>query len=264
MTQLDILNIIAGLITIISFIFAVWIWMRSDTKIRELLGILGTIHDIAGTAMWESQMTLGETDEIRLQQADKNLGFITSIRKLTGRYVPSLSESTQDSGLAQLIEKGIIWTKSAIANAESSREVNEVWFISPDLKPDSSEKATGKLVNKNLKNGKRYVYFYPDDFSQGEIEIKRLLNNIGATSSRLANKVTIIPLTRQKYNHLFDGGNILLLFQDENRSIPPRVFEEIVLAKIPERGAFWQELGEVQAKELRYELLSELNACKED
>lgn len=262
MTGIDTFNVVVGVLGIISFVFSIWVWMKSDMKIRELSGIIESIHDITGTVIWESQITLAEDYGIRLQHAERTLGFVTSIRKLTSRYIAQKATRTHDGNLGQLIERGIVWTKPMVMNVETSKETTEIWLVTADFKPDSSDKAVGKLINNNINDGKRYVYFYPDDLPHFETEQARLFKNIlleGPRFVKYKEKVKLVPLNRSKHSQLFTGGNIIFFYLDEHRSLPPRCFEEIVLTQVSERGSVWQEHSETKANDLRHLLASELH-----
>lgn len=263
MTGMDIFNITVGTLGAISFVFSIWVWMRSDMKIRELSGIIGTIHDISGTAIWELQTMLPEDSNTILRQADKTHGFLVSIQKLTERYSMPSSRIGGSSALGQLIERGVVQTQSSIWNVEVSKEVTEVWLVTPDLQPDCAVEPVGRLINRNIKSGKRYVYFYPDDLPHLENEVARLYKNIGALDShshKLKDRITLVPLSRAKHGDLFVRGNIIFYFHDEQRNIPPKCFEEIVLTQVSERGAFWQEHSESKSNYLRHLLEAEIQA----
>jgi hypothetical protein len=266
MKTMDISNITVGLIGIISFIVSIWIWMRSDMKIRELTGIIDTIHDITGSAIWEWETTITEDSDIRLRQAEKILGFVSSIRQLAKRYSKSLSTSNVDNVLGQLIERGIIVPQSKIWDIETAKNLSEIWLVTPDLKPDNSQEAVGKIINQNItKQGKRYVYFFPENMPHIESEIERLYKNIGvanAQSPKHKRKLVLVRLKQEKYRSLFPGGNVVFYFQDEQKGRPPRCFEEIVLTQVSQRGAFWQEHSEVRSNELRRVLEKELKGSK--
>ena len=62
-----------------------------------------------------------------------------------------------------LVNNGIIWTNGQIGQVETSKDTKITWLITPDLQPDSSKEATGKMVNACIKDGKKYVFFYPDN-----------------------------------------------------------------------------------------------------
>ena len=264
MTGIDIFNIVVGILGIISFVFAIWVWLKSDTKIRELSGIIDTVYDIAGTAMLEFQTTVTEDYEAKLRQVEKMLGFIMSIRKLAQRYAKQESQFAKNAALPLLIEQGIVWTKANVLNFENSKEITEVWLITPDLKPDSSDPVTGKLVSQNIKKGKTYTYFYPDDVPHVDMEIARLFQNILADdhSQKLKSKIRLVPLSRTQYSELFARGNIILYFRDQQRNLPPKCLEEIVLTQVADRPILWQEHSETKSKELRHLLETEIQKAK--
>jgi len=183
---------------------------------------------------------------------EKSLVSINNILRLTEQYSQKKSNLPYDISL--LVEKNIIWTGAMVWDLEISESVTEVWLFTPDLKPDISDKSVGKDVNLNIKNGKKYVYFFPDNLPHLKTEINRLYNNIGLTEPatyKYKNQVNLVPLSYEKYRKLFNGGNIILFFSDEHRSFPPKCFEELILNKIDERALFWQENSEKKAKELR-------------
>jgi hypothetical protein len=151
-------NIISGLITIASFVFAIWIWIHSKTTIRELSQAVRTIYEIAKTAVWESEAAVG--DEQKLQVADRMLGYARSVLKITAPYCLDRERSLSDSDMGQLLERRIVWNLAMLMQHETAREVTEVWVVSHDLKPDSSNKALGNVVAANIKQGKRYVFFF--------------------------------------------------------------------------------------------------------
>lgn len=265
MTSLDIFSIIGGVITVLSFIFSGWVWMRSDTKIKELVNILNTIHDIGSTALWEENMFLAESESIRLRQADKTIGYITSVVKLSERYVENKHKYESSVELGLLVNKGVIWTNAMIGEIEMSKDTKETWLITPDLQPDSSNVPTGKMVNRCIKKGNKYVFFFPDKLTHKDAEISRLINNIGLDNykkSELDKYVTLVPLNSQDYSSYFSDGNTILFFSDSQRHFIPRCFGEISLSRVPERGIFWQEHTDVKAGEIRHVLEAEFNKVK--
>ncbi|WP_353571627.1 hypothetical protein [Candidatus Albibeggiatoa sp. nov. BB20] len=260
MASLDIFTVIAGVIGIMSFLFSGWVWMKSDTKIRELRNVINTVHDISSTVLWEENMLLAESHETRLRQADKTIGYIMSLIKLTEHYSGNKHKYESSMELDLLIDKGIIWTNAMIGELEMSPNIKITWLITPDFQPDSSQATTGKMVNKCIKKGNKYVFFYPDDLPHVNSEIDRLMNNIGLSNykkSELDKYALTIPLNRQKYTNLFDTGNTILFFFDTQRHLIPRCFSEISLTRVPERGVFWQEHTDVKTNEIRHILQEE-------
>ncbi|MBC8491623.1 MAG: hypothetical protein H8D42_03595 [Candidatus Marinimicrobia bacterium] len=264
---MDKFNIVVGIIGILSFVFSVGIWLWSRMKRRELSETIATIHSIAGTALWENSAIwegqTAETDEreMRLRQSEKTLGYVNSIREITKRFVPYIKQTSSESEVGLLIERGIIVPKPKIWKIEGSEAVVEIWLVTPDLHPDSSSETTGKLVERLLIKGRNYVYFYPDDLAYKEAEVARLKKNIGITNDttgKLAERVQLVPLNRNRYPTLFGSGNTILFFRDKERTLPPRCLEEVVLTRVPVRGAFWQEHSEDKARDIKYLLEEEL------
>lgn len=259
MSGAEIFNLIGGIISILSFLFAVWVWMRSDIKIKELIGVIRSVHQITSTAIWESVVSPAKDYDSRLKQAEKNVGFLESIQKLTEEYAGGESKPFHDRNLRILLDKYVLWTTSMLDDYESGKNLTEVWVVTKDLKPDSTDEETGKLVNRNLKKGVKYVFFFPDSMTHLEAEKNRLLKNVNATASKLRNQIKFVSLSQNKYAELVTDGNIVLYFHDKNRNLIPKCFEEIVFTQIRERGIFWQEHADDESNRLKYLLELELN-----
>jgi hypothetical protein len=258
MTGIDILNIIAGIITIGSFIFALWVFIRSEMKIKELRDTLNTIDDIAGTAIWEFHVAPARDYELRLRQAEKILGFMTSIRKITERYSSKI-KTTFDTSITLLLNKNILWTIARLYDFELSRKVTEAWIVSKDLKPDAFDEEVGKLIYKNLRNGTNYVYFCSEQIPHLDSEISRLYKNLNANDGKIKNQVKVIKISTQNED-IFSNGNIALYFHDETKNSTPRCFQEIVFSQLTDKGAFWQEHDGQRANDLKYMLEAEILA----
>lgn len=56
-------------------------------KIRELSGVIDTVRDIAGSAIWEWQAG-AENSEAKIQRAEKVMGYVSSMQKISSRYSP--------------------------------------------------------------------------------------------------------------------------------------------------------------------------------
>lgn len=256
---MDSLNIVSAIVGIGSFIFSVWVWIRADARIRELSRIIDTIYEISDTAIWEAQIILGDDQEIILRKSEKTAGFLSSIRELTSQY----SEKKLDLGddrLNYLVHHGIILTMQMVLNIEVSKKITEVWVVTPDLKPDSSDKLVGEKVRRNIKNNKRYVYFYPDNLSHKDAAISMLYENIGVIDSKgkTGEDVTLVEIDRAKYRELFVHDSTILYFRDRYRSLPPRCFEEVGFSQLENRTLFWQEHSESKSLEFFHFLNSEL------
>jgi hypothetical protein len=256
MDKSEVFNIVVGLITIVSFIFAIVVWLKSNTKIGELIKVIKSIHEISNLAIWEFRISPAKGYEMRLRQAEETLGFMTSIREITTPYVTK-SKSLGDENLKMLLDKRILWTTNTLDDFEATKELAEVWIVSQDLKPDSCDEETGKLVKKNLQKGIKYTYFCPDDLQNVQGERNRLLRNIGVTEKKAKDQVRILQIDRAKYDALFSSGNTVLYFHDVARRLLPKCFEEILLTQMHNRGIFWQEHSTSQADKIRSHLEAE-------
>jgi hypothetical protein len=253
---MDAFNVVVGIIGLITgifgVIFSVWVSIKTNYKIHEMAEAMETIYDISDAAVWEWQTAFIESDVKRLQLAEKTFGNMNDISRLSSRYMKSDVEKLSNKSGGQLIERGIIWNSRMILDVEMRDDTLEIWLVTPDLQPDLSDESTGKLVYNNIKKGKRYVFFYPNNLRHINDEIAQLKLNIGIkdTRSKLAQQISLIALDSTKHSDLFSRGNILLCFRDRKRGVPPRCFEEVVLTQITERGSFWQEHSEAKSKEI--------------
>ena len=103
MTNQDIFAIVTGVISILSIIFAIWTWMRTDMKIKELKNVIKNVHKISAMALWDENKFTQESMEVRLQQAGKTKGCITSLVKITEEYVDKKTKTRKYGN--QLISK---------------------------------------------------------------------------------------------------------------------------------------------------------------
>jgi hypothetical protein len=239
------LGVVSGLITVLSFIFAVWVWMRSDMRVRELSDSLQSIYEISGNVLWETVKLKGEDTEAWMRQAERAIGLVSSIHTLSSKYAPK-TPAYHATELGTLIERGIVWTPNMLWNVEMSPAVKEVWLITPDFKPDISDPATGALVGENLRKGKKYSYFIPPGLEHVPDLIARLNSNLGIASARgrLSDRVTTIQLDAQEFWTSLGAGNIIFFFRADSRASMSVAFREIIFTKVSERGLFWQECSE--------------------
>jgi hypothetical protein len=251
------LGVVSAIISILAFLFAVWVWIRSNTKVRELEGIIQTAYDITGTILWDMQTVHSEDSTTRLRNAEKSLGQVSALRAMTGKYAASAS-SFRETEIGALLERGVIWGLATMHEVERSERVQEIWLATPDLQPDLSTTTTGRIVANNLKDRKRYVYFCPNDIPDFEAEKRRLLANIGALRSPEASRVTIVPVGPKVREQIFQRGNIILFFSGDPEWGTYNAFEEVVFTKVSERGVFWQEHTPAIAAEIRAILKHEL------
>ena len=234
------LGIVSTIITILAFLFAVWVWMRANTKVRELEGIIQSSYDITGTILWDMNMIGAEDLTTRLRNAENSLGLVSALHITTGKYAKTAS-SFGGTEIGTLLERGVMWSHASLTELERSARVQEIWLFTPDLQPDLSDAATGRIVAKNLKARKRYVYFCPNDIPDFDVEERRLLANIEAQRSSEASRVTIVPIAINPRESVFQRGNTVVFFFEDPEWGTCISFEEIVFTKISARGLFWQE-----------------------
>lgn len=251
------LSILSAIITILAFLFAVWVWIKKDAKVRELEGIIQTTYDVTGLITWEMQTVQAEDSAARLRNAENSLGAVSALRVMTSKYAKG-STNFRMTEIGALVERGVIWSIPMIHEIERSAAVREIWLVTPDLEPDLSNPTTGKLVAGNVKNRKKYVYFCPSNMLDLESKKRRLMTSIGASRSPESSRVTVVPVNPAQYGRISERGNIILFFTQDSEWGACNAFEEIVFTKISERGIFWQEHTPEVAAEIRTVLKDEL------
>jgi hypothetical protein len=134
-------------------------------------------------------------------------------------------------------------------NVETSSTVKEVWLVTPDLKPDVSDSVTGTLVGNNIRKGKKYVYFFPENLSDSSDLIARLRSNLGIVSprSRTADRVMTVQVETIDFPVAPGTGNVVFYFKTDSRLSRGEAFKEIVFTQVSERGIFWQECKDAEA-----------------
>ena len=145
--------------------------------------------------------------EARLRHAERALGLVGGIYRTTQEQLQRspghLHKDTSQYGpseLEMLIEKRVLYTQSMINDIEMSATIREVWLVTPDLKPDVSEKETGKLVGDNIRKGKKYIYFVPADLTHVSDLTLRLKSNLGIDArSRLNERITLVQINAQEF-----------------------------------------------------------------
>lgn len=266
MSGIELFGILSGIASVVSLVFALWIWIHS----KELQGVIRSIYSIANVAIWESQIAAGLGQEAQLRQADKALGCLTSISKLSEPHQRESSVS-EVFNIRELIERGVLWSDSKLWDVENSPQITEVWVVTADLKPDSSQPLCGEFVLKNLKQGKRYVYFYPETLAHKDAEIRRLIQNIGLgdrANHEFTSQVSYIPLSDDVLPGIFASGNVVLYFRDSQRATLPRCFQEIIISQVSnrgiqnrDRGILWQEHNEDRTRAYWYPLQQIIGAA---
>ena len=243
------LAVVSGVVSILAFLFAVWVWLKSDIKVRELTGTIQALHEIADSIIWETQILPGEDTSTRLSQVEKCLGLVSAMRTLSSKFVGD-RQYYDATELGALIQRGIIWSSNMLTNLEESSDVCEVWFVSQDLEPDLSEKKTGDMVKRNLVAGKHYIYFYPSQLDGAKDKIRTLRRNIGADDPRRAKSVVLVPLADTLDLPIFSRSNVIMFFKDKPVYGTQLVLQEIVFTKVSRRGIFWQEHDPQYARRL--------------
>lgn len=245
------LAVVSGVISIIAFVFAIWVWLKSDIKVLELSAALQTVHGIAESVVWNTHFVNAGDESTRLSQMERAHGQVMAIRTLTAKYV-EVQVGYRNTEIGTLIDRRIIWTTDWLGRLESSREVREVWLLTHDLEPDLSAAKTTAMVKKNVATGTRYVYFHPADLPDVESKVRRLRRNVGGDTVQVRFVAISDP-------GLFTPANVIMFFKDEPAYGTDLVFQEIVLTKISERGIFWQEHERDYAAKLVHRLRQELD-----
>lgn len=251
-------SIVGSIVTLLSFAFAVWIWMRSDMRVRELNNALQAIHKISGDIMWESIAITGESPSARRLQSERMVGMASSIHTLSSKYTQEEHmQKWRGAELGTLIERGIVWTISMLWNIEAAPDTKEIWLVTPDFKPDISDPIMGEAVGSNLRRGKRYVYFVPDSLTDLPDLVSRLKANLKADApkSRLSDLISVVQIDTQQYVASL-GGNIVFYFKTDPMVSRGIAFREIVFTQITDRGIFWQQCSEEEVDSL-YHFLRE-------
>lgn len=245
------LTIIASVTTILAIASTIWRYItkfKLDQEKKRLQDKLEEIHEISLQSLWEPSYLPKErsSDTVSLDSIRiiSETGLEDERVKRTKSYNNKLRSQINE----------ILWSKSRLMSLETAKEVTEVWVISHNLKPDRSDSEIGKFVNSNLRMGKSYKYFFPNNITNEEIQL--LIKNIGAEdlNKRPGKKVDFIPLNQDDYQDLFrDKCNILLLFYHDVKAIP-KMFKEVYLTISKERAEFWQAHRESESTKLKKRL----------
>jgi hypothetical protein len=248
---IDWISIVSGILGVLSFVFALWVWMKSDMKVSELIGALQSIYEISDSILWETSNLSAEDTETRLRQAERAIGLTSSIHTLSSRY-GSAASGYGSTEIGALIRRGIILTRSMIWNIETSPEIREVWLVTHDLKPDVSDVPTGNLVGKNLRSGKRYVYVVPSSIPNFADLTLRLEANLGVKplKSRHRNFLKVVQIDKADFPLSSAAGNMIFFFKGDSRTSRGDAFREIVFTQVSERGIFWQHCADDEAESI--------------
>jgi len=237
---LDVINwlsVISGIVGIAGFVFAIWVWIRSDFKVRELRNSLQTVYETCSNILWDTRFLTPEDKDARLSQLDKAIGQVSGIRTLASGYSETAHYGTSE--LELLVERGVLWTLEMLQRIERSAEVHEVWLVTHDLEPDLNDPSAGSVVRNNLKAGKKYKYFFPEDLEDIDAKIWQLRVNVGATSPD--SRVQFFPVADSSEVRVSSPANVILFFKGGPFYATDLVYQEVILTKVSRRGHFWQE-----------------------
>jgi hypothetical protein len=53
MSLIEWLGVVSAIVSILAFLFAVWVWLRSNAKTRELERVIQSVYDVSGTIIWD-------------------------------------------------------------------------------------------------------------------------------------------------------------------------------------------------------------------
>ncbi len=107
------LAVVSGVVSILAFLFAVWVWLKSDIKVREPTATIQALRDIADSVIWETQVLPGEDSSTRLTQVEKCLGLVSAMRTLSSKYVGD-QQSYSATELGVLIHRSVAWSNNMI------------------------------------------------------------------------------------------------------------------------------------------------------
>lgn len=263
MSFIDWISVVSGVLGVLSFVFALWVWMRSDIKVTELRDTLQSVYEISDSILWETNSLGAEDTETRLRQAERAIGLTSSIHTLTSKYA-AVGKAYGSTEVGALIKRGIILTKSMIWNIETSPTIKEVWLVTPDLKPDISDAGAGGIVGKNIKSGKRYVYFVPENLPNlPDLAVRLEVNlGVGLLKPRHRNLLAFVQVNAADFPVSPATGNLIFFFKADSKSSRGDAFREIVFTQVSERGIFWQHCDDGEAESIYLRLREKLEAQK--
>ncbi len=249
------------LVCLLGVIISLLIDVITQVSLQESQ-VIQNIHHVTGNVLWDILVKSTDDPETKARHTERVLETLRNIRQLTSNYLTTELNMQTDGPVSQLIERGIIWPAEKLHEVETGATTTEIWLFSHDFKPDSYDTSVGRIVNRSLKKGRKYVYFYPADLPHFELERARLFKNIGLTNVKddpLRDLVRLVPIGTKQYDVTVRDGNILLCFFDTERTIPPRCFEEVIFTKFSERGIFWQEHDDTTSNKFRNTFEKEFN-----
>jgi hypothetical protein len=247
-----IIGIVSGIFGIVSYVVAERMKHDAQFKLHQYSSDLETISHMASSALWEVEVARGEHDPISVRKHELVKACLTNIRLMTAKYIDTRPSHIKDDLFVQLLERRIVWSQPQVWELEQSASVGEIWLVTPDLEPDLSDRYLAQMTNRNLQRGKHYVEFYYEDLEDAHNKIKAARKMMGISND--SKSLLYIPLSKDKYQQI--AARINLYFDDKERIILPRCFEEITFTQIQTVATFWQEPSEAKTRKI-WRLLEE-------
>jgi hypothetical protein len=252
------LGIIGSIVTLVSFVFALWVWMRMDAKVKGANLSLHAIQDVVdGIVLDDDGFHADDVGTLQRRLASMR-GAVYGIRGVTSAALDTQHASLQPE-VRTLMSKRLLWTSQMLWDRESSDDLKTIWILTPDLYPDAADPHAAAVVRQNLKRGVRYFYFVPPSLAADAEVTERLYTNLKQGRFRrsiAASGVTIVPFTRAQL--LSNGANCVVYFKGTAKAGTGVGYHEILLSGLTHRGAFWRELDAPERDELIRALLESL------
>lgn len=215
---------------------------------EEKAKLAKTVHDICFNSLLKSKNYPHDIHGLALQRE-----FLTSALQSVQRVAQEFSDD--------IVFQGEFIYGYEIGAIEKSPDVECVWLLSRDLRPDYDDPELVEQISNNIAAGKKYRYIVPDTITNNYID--RFLKSIKSANSgylksgksdSLENQIAFIYLSESKNRLLFSGGCIAIYeikLQRDKRSEAFSIcgFEEVVVPN-EKRGALWRRQDNVQAESL--------------
>ena len=216
---------------------------EKDFLIEKFDNFAKSIHDIAFNKLLEIKNVPPDYQGMARQRDS-----LSSILKAIHTYAKNETKT---------LIKGDYSHGTELGEIEASNNVKEVWLISLDLRPDIEEPDLMHSVAKNLSKGRKYHYFYAQDFVEDATKLEEgIYNNLNQTERDVIKKsksLSLIPLDHKKYKHYLTGNSVAIYeFQNKNgkgAQIDVVGYDEIVLPN-ERRGSLWQRQLDFRAKSI--------------
>jgi len=255
-------DLIGWIIAVISIIISIIIYYKSrlskkelDNKSEKLDSFAKSIHDIAFNKLLQIKNVPPD-----LQGMARQRDSLASILKAIHTYAKNETK---------LSLKGEYIHGTELGEIEASNNVTDVWLISLDLRPDIEEFDLMRSVAKNLSKGRKYHYFYAQDFVEDATKLETgIFSNLSQAEKSAIKKsksLSLMPLDHKKYKHYLTGNSVAIYeFQNKNgkgAQIDVIGYDEIVLPN-ERRGSLWQRQLDFRAKSI-LSVLKNINKGKQ-